>query len=51
VRELRAQGYGKQAIIEKVWGVKKGGSPRYHQAEQAYEAIVSQQTDTEEAEP
>jgi len=42
VRELRELNWGKQAIIEKVWGVTKGASPRYKAAEAEYEQIMSQ---------
>jgi hypothetical protein len=41
VRHLRVQGWGKIAIIEKVWGVKRGGTERYRQAEKEYETIVA----------
>jgi len=40
VRRLRGMGWGKQAMIEKVWNVRKGGSPRYKEAEAMYEAII-----------
>lgn len=40
VNDLHSQGWGKQAIIEHLWNVKKGGSPRYKQAEAEYEAIL-----------
>lgn len=47
VAHWHAMGWGKQAIIEKVWNVKKGGSPRYKSAEAAYESIINQQTEQE----
>lgn len=40
VLELRKKGWGKQAIIERLWSVTKGGSPRYRDAEAEYEAII-----------
>jgi hypothetical protein len=40
VLKLREMGIGKGSIINEVWGVKKGASPRYKQAESEYEAIV-----------
>lgn len=42
VRKLRGQGWGKQAIIEKVWyPVKKGSSRAYQEAEAAYESMIA----------
>lgn len=43
VLRLYSMGWGKQAIIEKVWSVKKGGSERYKQAESEYNTIMSKQ--------
>jgi hypothetical protein len=48
VRRLRGMGWGKQAMIEKVWNVRKGGSPRYKEAEAMYEAIIDRLNDEEE---
>jgi hypothetical protein len=42
VLEYKRAGWGKQATIEKVWGVTKGGSARYQQAESEYETIIAQ---------
>lgn len=42
VEDLRKKNWGKAAIIEKLWGVKKGGSPRYKEAEVEYEAIITE---------
>lgn len=41
VRRYQALGWGKQAIIEKVWNVKKGGSAAYKSAVAEYEAIIA----------
>lgn len=43
ILRLQAKNWGKQAIIEKIWRVKKGGSPRYKQAENEYEAIIAEE--------
>ncbi len=40
VHNLLEKGWGKQAIIEKIWGVKKGGSPKYKDAENEYNSII-----------
>jgi DNA translocase FtsK/SpoIIIE-like protein len=40
VMKLRTLGWGKQAIIEKIWSVTKGGSKRYKEAEALYERIL-----------
>lgn len=42
VKMYLSKGWGKLAIIDKVWGVKRGGSPRYTQAEIEYNAIVAE---------
>lgn len=42
VAELRALQWGKEAIIKKVWGAKKGGNKAYVEAEAEFEQIVSQ---------
>jgi hypothetical protein len=41
VQNLHKKGWGKQAIIEKVWNVKKGGSEKYKQAEEYYHQIIA----------
>lgn len=41
VQQLRLKAWGKQAIIECLWNVKKGGSTRYQEAEAEYEAILT----------
>jgi len=40
VQRLKAQGMGKGAIIETVWGYKPGSSPGYKAAHDQYRAIV-----------
>jgi FtsK/SpoIIIE family len=40
VQALRANNWGKIAIIEKVWGVKRGSSKAYRMAEAEYEEII-----------
>jgi hypothetical protein len=40
VHNLLNNGWGKQAIIEKLWQCKKGGSPKYKEAEQEYNQII-----------
>lgn len=42
VARLRSLGWGKVAIIEKVWNVRRGGSTRWKEAESEYEQMVSQ---------
>jgi flagellar motility protein MotE (MotC chaperone) len=38
--ELKAKGWGKAKIILEVWGVSKGGSPKYKAAEAEYKRLV-----------
>jgi hypothetical protein len=38
--QLRAKGWGKAKIILEVWGVSKGGSPKYKAAEAEYKRLV-----------
>jgi hypothetical protein len=38
--QLKAKGWGKAKIILEVWGVSKGGSPKYKAAEAAYKRLV-----------
>lgn len=44
VLALHSRGIGKAAIIQEVWGVKKGGSEKYKQAEREYSKIVCNQS-------
>jgi len=41
VREMRAQGKNQEQIIEAIYGVKKGGNPKYATARDEYLSIVS----------
>lgn len=45
VQRLRAEGRGKNAIIELVWGAKPGGSKAYREASNAYDRIVGDSPD------
>jgi hypothetical protein len=38
--QLKAKGWGKAKIILKVWGVSKGGSPKYKAAEAEYKRLT-----------
>jgi|SRR6476620_1029767 len=38
--QLKAQGWGKAKIILELWGVSKGGSPKYKAAEAEYRRLV-----------
>lgn len=49
VQQLQALGWGKIAIMEKVWNVKRGGSLKWQQAEQEYNEIVANQAAEQEA--
>ncbi|MDQ6660552.1 MAG: hypothetical protein M3Z24_06260, partial [Chloroflexota bacterium] len=40
VEHLRSNGWGKVAIIEKVWNVKRGGSSAYKNASAEYESLL-----------
>ena len=40
VLQLKAKGWGKAKIILEVWGINKGGSPKYKAAEAEYHRIV-----------
>jgi hypothetical protein len=40
--ELKAKGWGKAKIILEVWGVSKGGSPKYKAAEAEYKRLVEE---------
>jgi hypothetical protein len=41
--ELKAKGWGKAKIILEVWGVSKGGSPKYKAAEAEYHQALSEE--------
>jgi hypothetical protein len=40
--QLKAKGWGKAKIILEVWGVSKGGSPKYKAAEAEYQRLVEE---------
>jgi hypothetical protein len=40
IMQLKAQGWGKAKIILEVWGVSKGGSPKYKAAEAEYRRLT-----------
>jgi hypothetical protein len=40
--QLKALGWGKAKIILEVWGVSKGGSPKYKAAEAEYKRLVEE---------
>jgi hypothetical protein len=40
--QLKAEGWGKAKIILEVWGVSKGGSPKYKAAEAEYKRLVEE---------
>jgi hypothetical protein len=42
VRQLRGLGWGKIAMVEKVWNIKRGGNERWKQAEAEYHQIIDQ---------
>jgi hypothetical protein len=39
IRQLKAEGWGKAKIIFEIWGVTKGGSPKYKAAEAEYKRL------------
>lgn len=41
-RAFRAMGYGKERIIFELWGVRKGGSQKYKDAESMYEQMLKE---------
>lgn len=41
ISELKVQGYGKAKIILEIWGVSKGGSPKYKAAEAEYDRLAN----------
>jgi len=40
IMQLKAKGWGKAKIIFEIWGVCKGGSPKYKAAETEYEGLI-----------
>ncbi len=40
IHQLKAKGWGKAKIILEIWGVSKGGSPKYKAAEAEYECLI-----------
>jgi hypothetical protein len=40
--QLKAKGWGKAKIILEIWGVTKGGSPKYKAAEAEYKRLVGE---------
>jgi tellurite resistance protein len=40
--QLKAKGWGKAKIILEVWGVTKGGSPKYKAAEAEYKRLIQE---------
>jgi chromosome segregation ATPase len=42
IMQLKAQGWGKAKIILEIWGVTKGGSPKYKAAEAEYQRLVEE---------
>lgn len=42
ILQLKAKGYGKAKIILELWGVNKGGSPKYKAAEAEYKRLVGE---------
>jgi hypothetical protein len=42
--QLKAKGWGKAKIILEVWGVSKGGSPKYKAAEAEYKRLCDEET-------
>ena len=42
IMQLKAQGWGKAKIILEIWGVTKGGSPKYKAAEAEYKRLIEE---------
>jgi len=42
ILQLKAKGYGKAKIILEIWGISKGGSPKYKAAEAEYGRLVGE---------
>jgi hypothetical protein len=40
IRQLKAEGWGKAKIIFEIWGITKGGSPKYKAAEAEYKRLT-----------
>jgi hypothetical protein len=40
IMQLKAKGWGKAKIILEIWGVTKGGSPKYKAAEAEYKRLI-----------
>jgi hypothetical protein len=40
IMQLKAKGWGKAKIILEIWGISKGGSPKYKAAETEYEGLI-----------
>jgi hypothetical protein len=40
IHQLQAKGWGKAKIILEIWGVTKGGSPKYKAAEAEYKSLI-----------
>jgi hypothetical protein len=43
ILQLQARGYGKAKIILEIWGVTKGGSPKYKAAEAEYKRLMQEE--------
>lgn len=41
--QLKAKGWGKAKIILEIWGVTKGGSPKYKAAEAEYKRLIQEE--------
>jgi hypothetical protein len=41
IHQLQAKGWGKAKIILEIWGVTKGGSPKYKAAEAEYKRLIT----------
>jgi hypothetical protein len=42
IHQLQAKGWGKAKIILEIWGVTKGGSPKYKAAEAEYKRLIKE---------
>ena len=42
IHQLQTQGWGKAKIILEIWGVTKGGSPKYKAAEAEYKRLIGE---------
>jgi hypothetical protein len=42
IHQLQVRGYGKAKIILEIWGVTKGGSPKYKAAEAEYKRLAEE---------